>query len=257
MIRFFVSKKDVQDDIVKLGSEELDHIRSLRIKPDEAFVVCDGECNDYVCKLLDRSDKQYAKLRDGAAYAKVIAKKQVDTEPTVKVSVYIAFSKGDRMDYAVQKSVEIGAHEIFLFSSELCVAIPKNIDKKVDRLQRISLSAAKLSNRGIVPKVSSIGDFKAAIASASESSDTTLFFYEYEDQTNIKQALEGGCCPEKSGGFGSFSIITGPEGGFTGAEVDYVSAMGIPVLSLGPRILRNETAPIVALTAVMYHTDNL
>ena len=255
MTRFFVTPQDIFDNTIRLCAEDTKHVRTLRLRPDETFIVCDGTGIDYICILGER---------DSNTVAEIVDKQPSIGEPTIKCSAYMAYSKGDRLDYAVQKSVELGVYEIILFESERCVAVPKDIPKKVSRLQRIALETAKQCNRGIVPEVTSAGSLNNVIdkvsAESAQIKKLALFLYECENRMNIKNFLEqkllapciGEDCEIKS-----VSIITGPEGGFEPHEAELAKSKGIPTVSLGTRILRSETAPVIALAAVMYHTGNL
>jgi len=251
MTRFFAEAQNIHGDSIHLSAEDSKHIRTLRLRPDEQFVVCDGNGTDYICRLGERDDGTVAEIKE---------KRKSVGEPTVIAKVYIAYQKGDRLDFAVQKSVELGVHEIILFESDRCIAVPNDIPKKIARLQRISYETAKLCNRGIIPTVSASGAFTAVVDEAVNGSDLTLFFYEAEDQLHIKDVLEkhfsSSCCTGNNA-VKSVSIITGPEGGFEPHEVDTARARNIPIVSLGPRILRSETAPPVALTTIMYQSGNL
>jgi len=252
MIRFFVQPNNIKGNSIKLSREDCEHIRSLRLRPDEFFIVCDENGNDYLCKLSPSSNGQ---SYNSHGVAQIIDKRDSQGEPSVKCTVYMAYSKGDRLDYAVQKSVELGAHEIILFESKRCVAVPSNIPKKIERFQRISLETAKQAGRGIVPKVSDGGRFSDIIndtRGTQEGQVPCVLFYEDENNLHLKTILEQ-LPPEIS----TFSIITGPEGGFETSEIECAITRGIPVVSLGTRILRSETAPVVALSAIMYHTGNL
>jgi len=242
MFRFFVSSKDVLTKSIRLNADDSGHIRSLRLRPDEKFIICDGNNTDYICQLGERSN---------GASVEIVGQYESNGEPGIKCNIYIAYSKGDRLDYAVQKSVELGVHEIILFESERCVAVPHDIPKKVKRLQRIALETAKQCNRGIIPVVSSTGKFNTMLDDAVEKSAYTLLFYEDEDNVHLKDIME------QQLSFTSISLITGPEGGFEPFEIDLARSKEIPVISLGPRVLRSETAPVVALAAIMYQTGNL
>jgi len=247
MHRFFADSQDVSQNSIKLCDEDFKHIRSLRLRPDEHFIVCDGNGTDYVCKL--GSNEKHA--------AQIISSNPSAAEPTVNCKLFIAFSKGDRLDYAIQKSVELGVTEILLFESERCVAVPNDIPKKVTRLSRIAFETAKLCGRGIIPSVSYAGDYTKAVDSAVEQSDLTLLFYECEEEVHVKSILQQYFHEPIEGKKNEVSIITGPEGGFALHEVEYARTKDIPVITLGPRILRSETAPVVALAAIMYQTDNM
>ena len=266
MIRFFADKSAIYDEKITLSAQDAAHIRSLRLRPDEFFVVCDGEETDYICKLSD-SEEILLKTKERCAIAKIIETRPSAGEPTVKCTVFIAYAKGDRLDYAVQKSVELGAYEINIFPSQRCISTPGDKgEKKISRLQKIALETAKQCGRGVIPNVSSSESFKMSIELAT-SSDVSILPYESEDKLSLKQALNKGFenvyayenDAEVAIGASSISIsiMTGPEGGFTSQEIEHAKSKGMSIVTLGPRILRCETAPIAALSAIMYHTGNL
>jgi len=251
MIRFFVSPHDISTTSIRLNSDDAGHIRALRLRPDELFFVCDGNGTDYLCRLGERTDN---------SVAEIVSKHQSLGEPSIACTIYIAYAKGERLDYAVQKSVELGATKIVLFESDRCVATPRDTMKKTMRLQRIAMETAKQCNRGIIPNVVSGGRFESIINIAVKSTALTLLFYESEHDLSIKSILEQYFPPlREHEGYNtlSISLITGPEGGFEKAEVELAQSKDIKIVSLGTRILRSETAPVAALAAVMYHTDNL
>ena len=171
-------------------------------------------------------------------------------EPTVKTTLLCGLPKGDRVDYIIQKGVEAGAYEILFFNCERCVARPENPEKKLERWQRIAEEAAKQSGRGIIPQVGWAGDFAQALDAAVKK-DLGLFMYETGEREALNAVLE------ENKTVATAAIITGPEGGFAEFEAKLAKVCGLHVCSMGERILRCETAPIVALTALMYATGNL
>ena len=247
MTRFFTQPQNITGNVIQLSDEDTAHIRSLRLRPSEEFIVCDGDGRDYICRLAGRV---YSAEGPGPAMAEIIESKPTAGEPDVECTVYLALAKGDRLDYAVQKSVELGARGIVLFRSERCVSVPGENAKKTSRLDRIALEAAKQCGRGRVPRVTAAASFKEAMEQASKA-DLPLFFYEAEEELSLKAALESGA------GAASISIVTGPEGGFSEREVAFAASLWMLTVSLGPRILRCETAPAAALAVIMYHTGNL
>ena len=251
MVRFFVAPQDVSSNSIRLSAEDTEHIRSLRLRPDEQFIICDCKGVDYVCR--------FGKHDEGTV-AEIISQRRSHGEPSIICKVFIAYSKGDKLDYAVQKSVELGASEIVLFESERCVAVPRDVPKKTARLQRIAFETAKQSDRGIIPKVTSVGKFGAAINDALNSTELSLLFYECEEDLHIKSVLDRCFSPIRkydACDIKSVSIITGPEGGFETREIELAKSKGIYIVSLGPRILRSETAPVVALASIMLYTENM
>ena len=238
MHRFFACQSEITKNgsEILLSEENLKHMRAVRLRPPERFIICDGQKTDYICE-------------EGIGpvpVAIVCEKKETRGEPEIFCSVYIAYVKSDRLDYAVQKSVEVGASEIILFPSERCVATPIDIPKKVVRMQKIALEAAKQSGRGIIPTVTSADSFPAAINMAAKA-ELPIFCYEDEKRLRLKRALKSYTEKPKT-----VSIITGPEGGFSFEEAEFARSNGMTSVSLGPRVLRSETAPVVTLGAVLF-----
>ena len=214
----------------------------LRLRPGEEMTICDGNGTDYKCRLV-RSDKDEAE-------AEIIEVAPCAAEPTVSVRVLCGLPKGDKTDYIIQKCVESGAKEICFFRSERVVQRTEGVAKKLERWNRISEEAAKQSGRGIIPEVRWIDSFVEALDAAKRQEDA-FFLYETGERESLRSALKGA---EK---LGSAAVITGPEGGFEPYEADMARKVGLHICSMGARILRCETAPVVALTALMYESGNL
>ena len=161
---------------------------------------------------------------------------------------YNLFSKGDKLEHVIQKATELGAFEIIAFPSSRCVSRPddKSLRNKLERWQKIAASAAEQSGRGVIPKVLTVASYDAAINRAAQA-DMPILFYENEQATTLRMALD-------SKPFVTVALLTGPEGGLEPAEVEKASQAGLRVCTLGKRILRCETAPLCALSAVMYHS---
>ena len=168
------------------------------------------------------------------------------SEPAVAVSVYMAFPKADKLEHVIQKATELGAYEIVAFPSARCVSKPdeKSLSKKKERWQKIAASAAEQSGRGRIPRVIVLGSYKEALARGAEA-DKAILFYENVRATTLKMALE-------EGRYQTVAILTGPEGGLEEREVEQAKDAGFQICTLGSRILRCETAPLCALSAVMY-----
>ena len=184
--------------------------------------------------------------------AEVVESVPCPAEPDVRAVVLAGLPKqGERSDYVVQKCTEGGASEIVFFVSHRCVAkMPADREKKLNRWQRIAQEAAKQSGRGIIPTVGLLEDIAQAFNKAKES-ELGLFMYETGERVELRSAIES------AGKIASAAILTGPEGGFEPFEADLARALGFRICSMGPRILRCETAPLAALTALMYATGNL
>ena len=236
MVRFFVSAEDLEKEDVSLTGENAQHAKVLRLKPGETVLLCDGEGREAVCKVAST---------DGWLL-RAMERRESQSEAAVKVSVYMALPKADKLEHVIQKATELGAYEIVTFPSARCVSRPdeKSLKKKLERWEKIAASAAEQSGRGRIPKVLVLGSFSEALTRAAQA-DKALMFYEHEAALTLKMALS-------SGGYSTVSLLTGPEGGLGEAEVTQAREVGLQVCTLGRRILRCETAPLCALSAVMY-----
>ena len=240
MTRFFVTEEELSGDFLVLTGENADHAKVLRLKNGENVLVCDGQGKECLCTVSDVSPGQISL---------VVQKRQdAQSEAAVKVSIYMAFPKGDKLEHVIQKATELGAYEIVAFPTARCVSKPdeKSLKKKLERWQKIAASAAEQSGRGVIPRVLVLSGYGEALKRAAEA-DLSILFYENEKATTLRMALE-----EKS--FRSVSLLTGPEGGLELREVEQAKAAGLQICTLGSRILRCETAPLCALSAVMYAT---
>ena len=229
--RYFVNS--IQQDVATVTGGDAAHLgRVLRVAPGDALILCDGAGFDYNAEVISVQSEQI-KL-------KILSKYTSISEPKLHITSCIGFAKGERMDWAVQKAVELGASVIVPFFSEHCVVKPKNTAEKRARFARIALEAAKQSGRGLVPKVAEPEDFAAILARAAKAS-RALFFYE-----------AGGLpLPQAVGREPDILLITGPEGGFSPREAALAGGAGCVTVGLGPRILRSETAVAAALAAVL------
>lgn len=238
MTRFFVSREDLNNDFLVLTAENASHAKVLRLKIGEQVIVCDGQGNECICTVSDVNLQQISLVVD--------RRQNSSTEPKVNASIYMAFAKGDKLEHVIQKATELGAYEIVAFPSARCVSKPddKSLKKKLERWQRIAASAAEQSGRGLVPHVIVLGSYTEALNRAKQA-DISILFYENERATTLRMVLQ-------ARSYSTISLLTGPEGGLEPKEVEQALAAGLQVCTLGTRILRCETAPLCALSAVMY-----
>ena len=238
MTRFFVTPEQMEPNFLVLTGVNAAHAKVLRLKQGEEVLVCDGEGRECLCCVSDISPDQASLV--------VKHRQEATSEASVKVSVYMAFPKADKLEHVIQKATELGAYEIVAFPSTRCVSKPdeKSIKKKLERWQKIAASAAEQSGRGRIPEVLVLRSYKEALTRAAQS-DLSILFYENERATTLRMALE-------KAPFQSASLLTGPEGGLEQAEVEMAKDAGFQICTLGSRILRCETAPLCALSAVMY-----
>lgn len=246
MPKFFVDAHQVDGDIIIITGENAHHIsRSLRMTPGEKITVSDMEGFDYDCVLES--------FTDNTVNAKIINKYLSKAEPEIKVHLYQALPKGDKLDLIIQKSVECGAYDITPFESTNCVVKIKGDSecKKNDRRNKIALEAAKQCGRGIIPRVNQSISFSDMLKSASQS-DVVLFCYEGEGTLPMANALKKLRFQKE---INDLSIIIGSEGGFSPSEVTEAEKCGFVKIGLGKRILRAETAAIMSLACIVYEFE--
>lgn len=239
--RFFSDNIDTENKKAYTNEEDAKHITAvLRMKIGDKAIICDKKRNDYLCELC-AGDKAFAEFN-------IIECKENNAEPDIEVTLYQALPKSDKLDFIVQKAVELGAARIVPYVSKRCVSRPdaKSAEKKIVRLQRIAYEAAKQCGRGIIPQVMPFTDFKTAVNSVSNDT-LPLIFYECggEKIKNIDFSKR------------KIAVFIGSEGGFEKEEVDYALKHSFTSAYLGERILRCETAPIAALAVLMNVTENL
>ena len=237
MTRFFVEPEQLLPEDILLTGENAKHAKVLRIKCGEEVLVADGQGMECLCRVSE--------VLDGQLTVTVRERRRSETEAAVRVSVYMAFPKADKLEHVIQKATELGAYEIVAFPSGRCISKPddKSLAKKVERWQKIAASAAEQSGRGRIPQVLTLSSYQTALKRAAQA-DKALLFYENERATTLRMALEGE--------YETVSLLTGPEGGLEEKEVQQALDAGLQVCTLGKRILRCETAPLCALSAVMY-----
>ena len=238
MARFFVEADQMCSDVITLTGENAQHAKVLRLKAGEQVLVCDGEGMECLCEVTG--------MGGGAVDLTVLERRQATSEAAVQVSIYMGFPKSDKLEHVIQKATELGACEIIAFPAARSVSKPddKSLKKKLERWQKIAASAAEQSGRGRIPQVLVLDSYAAALERAAKA-DKALLFYENERATTLRMALD-------ASDFQTVSMLTGPEGGLEEKEVQQAMDAGLQVCTLGRRILRCETAPLCALSAVMY-----
>lgn len=233
MPRFFC--EDILESEVRITGGDARHIaKSLRMRVSEAIEVCDLNGSDYKCRLTQVSED--------LVLADMLEKSACKSETTSRISLYQALPKSDKLEVIAQKAVELGVYEITPVLTSRCVSRwdKKDSAKKLERLQKIILEAAKQSGRGIIPRIHPLCGFEEAVAGMKRSR-CAILFYE-RARTPLKALLDVNA--------ESISIMTGSEGGFSEDEARYAGENGVLTASLGTRILRCETAPVCALSAI-------
>lgn len=240
---FFVSSSDISDNYVFFSAEDSKHIcQVLRMSLGDEIIVCDDTSHRHLCRI--------SSVGKNNTVAQILSTEEYSNQPSANVTVYAGLSKGDRFDYLIQKCVECGVYAIVPFVSERCISRPTKdeYEKKQKRFQKIADEAVRQSKRSQRVNVNHIVSFNEAIELAAKH-ETALFLYENENKVSISRVLT-------SSDGSDYSVFTGPEGGFSEDEVRYAVDSGMKIVSIGPRILRCETAPVAALCSIMYHTGN-
>lgn len=244
MQHFFVAADQREGGRIRVTGSDVGHMRRvLRMKPGEELTVSDGENHRYLCRILE--------YREDGALLEILSEEPEEAELPSRIWLFQGLPKGEKMDWIVQKSVELGAYRIVPVVTRRCVVRldEKKAAKKVSRWEEIARSAAKQSGRGILPEVLRVMRFEEALALAREL-DVLLIPYELaEGMEDTRRVIEG-IRPGQSVG-----IFIGPEGGFEGEEVCRAREAGAAEITLGKRILRTETAGLAALSVLMYHLE--
>lgn len=243
MYQFFVESNQVKSGEITITGNDVSHIRSaLRMHAGEQIRISDGEEGNYLCEITSiESDKVLAKIIENCP----------GTELPVQLTLFQGIAKGDKMDYVIQKAVELGVHEIIPVITKNCVVKldEERAKAKRERWQAISESAAKQSKRSMIPQIGKVRSFEEALEYAY-ALDVQLFPYENERGMAHTREVLGKI---KKGD--TIGIFIGPEGGFSPEEVEMVNGK-MELISLGNRILRTETAGLAALSMVVYETED-
>ena len=233
MYRFFaVDESFFRDSVVLTGTDAIHICTVLRLQTGDNIQVLDGKGSLYVVKLEDVK----VKLVKG----EIISSEKVNTESPLTIHLGQSLIKGNKFDVVLRKSVELGVKTITPLMTERTV-VKSDGNQKIARWQKIAEESCKQCGRSSIPKVSrSIIKLDVFCQQGSEA-DLKLMFWELESENGLKDIN-----PEKTPS--SVSVLIGPEGGFTIEEVETARSHGFQTVSLGPRILRAETAPLVVLS---------
>lgn len=242
MPRYFISPEDIQGSYIIVRKDVHHLIDVLRKSPGDRLLLCDGLGHDFSCEII-QVDEQKEKI-----VTKVLERRDSDTEPSVFVTLIQALPKGDRMEYVLEKGVEVGISSFVPFDTERSMVHldSHRAQSKVERWNKLTESAAKQCGRGRIPKVEPLHSFEEAV-SLIPSYDLSLLFYEEAPHQSLKDTLQRlPARPEK------VCLFIGSEGGFSPKEAERIQEAGAVVCGLGPRILRADTAGVVAASLLLY-----
>ena len=242
MHRFFIPQPFAEEmQIIGADAHHISNVLRMRVGQHIQIVS-----SDRVTALME-----IKALTTDAAFVRLVKRIEQVNEPSVRIILAQGLAKGEKMDFILQKAVEVGVNTIVPVAMEYSVVkLDKNkAEKKVERWQKIAEEAAKQSKRDIVPKVTSVMDLDEVLHSFAGS--TKLMAYEGETNLGLKKALLAIQNIEE------VLLIIGPEGGIAGKELKAAELAGVQTFSLGNRILRTETAGLVSATAILYETGDL
>ena len=241
MTRLFLDNIDDADNSIILDKDNSHYIMSvLRMREGEQLIVVPVGTGDEILAEVAELNKEQVVLKQ-------VERRKNMSEPPVRITLYQSVSKGERMDLTIQKSVELGVSKIVPVFSERCVVKQEKKSNKTDRWQKIALEAARQSGRGIVPEVAESMTYKEALAD-SKDRQFVLFPWEEEHGKTLKQAVEGKDLVD-------VGVFIGPEGGFSEGEAQMAAENGAVRVTLGPRILRTETAGPAVLAMLLYQME--
>ncbi|WP_406666101.1 16S rRNA (uracil(1498)-N(3))-methyltransferase [Gallaecimonas sp. GXIMD1310] len=227
------------DSLVTLGSDGANHVgRVLRMQPGEIIRLFNGDGNDYPATLQEVSKKQVV--------AEISGVNVLHNESPLALTLGQVISRGDRMDFVIQKSVELGVKQIVPLFSERCgVKLSgERLEKKVSQWQKIAISACEQSGRAWVPEITPVQQLADWVKAPFAGHSLTLSPYATQTIATLPASTQA-------------RLLIGPEGGFTDEEVALASQAGFTDVLLGPRVLRTETAALAAITALQLQLGDL
>ncbi len=241
MQQFFADPSWIQGNNIYIEGADVNHMKNvLRMKPGEDVRVSDGGGKTYLCCVSAYEEKR--------AVLDILKALDSDTELPSRIVLFQGLPKGDKMEWIIQKAVELGAYSVVPFAAKRSVVKldEKKAVKKQLRWQMIAKGAAEQSGRSIIPEVKNVLTFADAL-DVSKELDVLLIPYELEEDMKETARIIDAIRPGQSVG-----IFIGPEGGFEEEEVELAKSAGAYPVSLGKRILRTETAGLTVLSVLMY-----
>lgn len=246
MPKFFVKPSNILEDKIIIDDQNVNHIKNvLRLQVGDEITINDRQGHDYKCIINTIEGSQII--------THIHSVTDCSNEPSTQVTLFQSLIKGEKMEWVIQKAVEIGVTKIVPLCTSRCVVkldSPKKMTAKIERWNKIAEAAAKQSGRGIVPEVAHPMDFSEAITYAKDNHILSLIPYEKEYEQGIRGILQNTTAQE-------IGIFIGPEGGFTEEEIEKAIKSHVYSVSLGSRILRSETASLVTLTNIMYEMGEM
>ena len=246
MYHFFVEPEQIGEKEIQIRGGDVNHIRNvLRMKPGEEITVGSRGKEDrkYRCRIDTIGEEQVT--------AEIMWAQEANTELPVRIALFQGLPKGDKMEFIIQKAVELGACEIVPVASRRAVVKldEKKAQAKGKRWNAIAESAAKQSGRTRIPQVRPVMSFQEAAALGAEYDRKLIPYARAEGMEETRRVLDSICPGE------SVAVFIGPEGGFEEEEIALASRYGFVPITLGRRILRTETAGMALLSVLMFQME--
>ena len=253
MPKFFVKQEQINGDIIIIQGQDVNHIKKvLRAKIGDELQICNSQNGEnFLCDIKE--------IENEKILCKIKQKIEEKVESNIEVTVFQGLPKADKMEYIIQKSVELGVYDITPVEMKRCVVKlnEKDKNKKELRWQKISEVAAKQCGRDIIPQINKIINIKN-ICELIKKYDIVLVAYENEKEKTLKEQLT--LIKEKMQKMEKdelikIGIVIGPEGGLEEQDVEILKENGAKIITLGKRILRTETVALNVLSVIMYELE--
>lgn len=248
MFRYFSSEEKIIDDIVKIEGTDVNHLKNtLRARIDDEVAVVTDKC-EYIANIIS--------FENDSIVCRINTKTDKNNEANIHISLCQGLPKQAKMEDIIQQNVELGVKSFIPLITERTVVKLNDKSrelKKLDRWRKVSHESSKQSKRNIVPEVEDILTVNELVARLKKENAKVIVPYELEGSKTMKEALSKSISYKNH----KYYIIIGPEGGFDEKEIKKFQEIGAEIVTLGKRIMRTETAGLVASTIVLYENGEM
>ena len=247
MYKFFVKEEQIEDNKINIIGEDVNHIKNvLRLELEEELCICNKDTSkSYMCKIIE--------FNNNSLICEILEEISDTTEANTYIHIFQGLPKSDKFEFIIEKCTEIGVKEItpVVMKRSIVKLDEKDKVKKLDRWQKIAEVAAKQSKRDRILKVNNVINFQNVFENVQDY-DILIVAYEEEKETTLKNVLSQ--YKNKQGL--KIAILIGPEGGIDEKEIITCREKGFTSVTLGKRILRTETAPLVVSSNILYELED-
>ncbi len=253
MPKFFIKEEQIENNKIIIKGQDVNHIKKvLRAKIGDELQICNSENGEnFLCDIENINNEDIL--------CTIKQKLERHVESNINVTIFQGLPKADKMEYIIQKSVELGVYDITPVEMKRCVVKidEKDKNKKIERWQKISEVASKQCGRDIIPKINNIVNVKN-ICDFIKNYDIVLVAYENEIESTLKEKLK---YLKQHINYDNqnkikIGVVIGPEGGLEEQDVELLKENKAKIITLGKRILRTETVALNVLSIIMYELEN-